>query len=434
MIYLIKQLWLASLLLSGGLPPYAEDSIPGLRTSWVVFSDPHYLDPSLCEDIVSSGDTSGENLKLLVESDAILKEAVQMTLRSGAELVLIPGDLTGDGKMVSHMGFADHLAFLEEQGMQVYVIPGNHDIRNTGALSPDGNMTNREEYVDAARFREIYAPYGYGEAILRDSFSLSYVAEPVDGLWIVGLDPSLSHLGDPSGHPAREGEIGRETIRWLAAVMELPGAREKRKIVIMHYGVLEHFRGQKRYFSRYVVNDHKRVARLLAELGVKVVLTGHFHANDITLKKWTDDTFLFDVETGSLVTYPCPLRRIEIAGDSMHIETLTIASIPSVGENFSGYARHAAEKGVSSHVEQFLLSWHFRPKSAEKVAFQIGEAFAAHCEGDEIPRYPPVDVEGLCLLERFLVCFRKRMVREMYNDLPPPDNNISINLQSGTFR
>ncbi|MFO7932816.1 MAG: metallophosphoesterase [Bacteroidales bacterium] len=428
---MLHQICLVSFLMLATGYPETENTVPGPQVSLVVFSDPHYYDPCL-----GTGGTAFEsllegNVKMIAESRQILEEAVQKIIRWDPDLVLIPGDLTKDGSLISHLRFAGYLASLEEQGAEVFVIPGNHDILNRNSLAYVRDTFIRVQNVDPVRFEQIYAHYGYGEAIFRDPVSLSYVAEPAEGLWIIGLDPCIYHPGP--GQSRGDGELRPGTILWLKEILEMPEAREKQKFAMMHHGVLEHFRGQNRYFNEYVVNDHRKVSRMLAENGIRVVFTGHYHANDITLKEWSDGSVLYDVETGSLVTFPCPIRKIKLAGDSMKIETAIIRSIPSKKNDFSEYAKDYAVKGVSCNVEAFLLRWHFRPEDADQVAFQIGQAFADHCAGDEIPRDPPIDTNGLSLKAKFFVSFRKRMVRNLRNDLAPPDNNLTIDLRTGRY-
>ena len=426
---MMHQVCLISFLLLSSGHPETKDTVPESHASLVVFSDPHYYDPCLGTDGLAFENVVEGNVKMLAESRQILEKAVQNILLWDADLVLIPGDLTRDGSLISHLRFAGYLGSLEEQGAKVYVVPGNHDILNRNSLAYVRDTAIPVQNVDPVRFEQIYEPYGYGEAIYRDPVSLSYVAEPAEGIWILGLDPCIYHPNP--GQDRGDGEFRPATILWLKEVLERPEAREKHIIAMMHHGVLEHFRGQNRYFGEYVVNDHRKISRMLAEKGVKVVFTGHFHANDVTLKEWPDGAVLYDVETGSLITYPCPIRKIRLAGDSMKIETVTIRSIPSRNDDFRQYAKNYAEEGVSNTVEAFLLKWHFKPADADQVASQIGQAFADHCAGDEIPRDPPIDMNGLSLKAKFFVSLRKRMVRSLWNDLEPPDNNLSIDLRTG---
>ena len=64
------------------------------------------------------------------------------------------------------------------------------------------------------------------------------------------------------------------------------------------------------------------MAGLLSNGGVGTVFTGHFHANDITQgTPSTSARALFDIETGSAVTYPCPYRVVDVSDDSLGIAT-----------------------------------------------------------------------------------------------------------------
>ena len=58
-------------------------------------------------------------------------------------------------------------------------------------------------------------------------------------------------------------------------------------------------KSQKKYFEEYVVNDYKKVSRLLAKWGIQTVFTGHYHANDITSQQWNDGSFLLIVMNGA---------------------------------------------------------------------------------------------------------------------------------------
>lgn len=428
MLFAMKQLWVLSLALIGAILPEEELPPPGLTASIIVFSDPHYFDPSLGTEGPAFEAYLDNDRKLLRESTELLEEAIDIALRSGAGIVLIPGDLTKDGTLLSHRGVARELHRLEAHGPDVLVVPGNHDVSNGEAFAYRGDSAVRVENLDPEGFARLYGPFGYDEAISRDSFSLSYLVEPVESLWILGLDACRYDLNDPRGHSHTGGSFRQETLAWLEQLLTSEEAAGKTIIAMMHHGVLEHYRGQKKYFGEYVVDDHRKVSRMLARLGVRVVFTGHYHANDITMKQFGDGSTMYDIQTGSLVTWPCPVRSVRLEGDSMHIETRHISSIPSHGNGFPEYARSYVISGVSGIAEQTLLEMKLRPEDASRLSSQIGEAFAAHYYGDETPREPPIDLEGVNLKGRTIISFRKKLVRGLYNDLPPADNNLSIHL------
>jgi len=411
--------------------PEEKPAPADLQVSMIVFSDPHYYDPSLGIEGEAFEDYLNNDRKLLRESPELLNEVIDATLEANVEFVLVPGDLTKDGSKLSHLGFAQHMTELEERGVKVFVVPGNHDVSNGEARAFSGDTTIRVENVNPQQFSEIYSAFGYDEAVYRDTNSLSYISEPTEGLWIVGLDACLYAYNDSMGHSHTAGAFNEATLKWLEEILLTEEADQKVKVALMHHGVLEHYKGQKKYFGEYIVSENKKVSRQLADLGINTVFTGHYHANDITYKQWNNGSFLFDIETGSLVTYPCPYRRIELSGDSLSIETRYIQSIPSVQDNFQSYAKEYVVEGVSGIAEQTLIEMNLRPEDAHRLAYQIGDAISDHYSGDEIPRDPPINMEGVNLKGRLIISFRKKLVKGLSNDLSPADNHLNINLQTG---
>ena len=424
---------LFSLLISGTLISAQDIPSPGLSVSMAVISDPHFFDPGLGATGNSSGTDLNSAGKLISESAELLEVAIGNILSSNVDIVLIPGDLTKDGALRSHLGMAGKLEMLKANGVKVFVVPGNHDVNNGRSYSYQGDQAVRVPNVNPSRFSEIYGPYGYDDAIFRDSGSLSYVAEPMDGLWIIGLDDCLYGRNDSIAHSETGGELGKAQRKWLESILQTDLAAQKTKVVIMHHGILEHFQTQKKHFDDYVVKDHKKQSRLLASLGIQTVFTGHFHANDITLHQWKDGSFLFDIETGSLVTYPCPIRKITLRGDSMEIYTEHILSIPSMEDGLQAYARKSVSQGASDIAAKTMLKYKLNPKDADYLAAQLGNLFSEHCLGDEQARNPAISLDGVTLWGRTMILFRKRFIRGLANDLPPADNTLTIHLQTGKY-
>ena len=75
-------------------------------------------------------------------TDALLWDAAG----SGADVLLLCGDITNQGRLVQHEALTEKLRRAEESGLTVYVLPGNHDIGDTG--------------TDA--FARLYEDFGYG--------------------------------------------------------------------------------------------------------------------------------------------------------------------------------------------------------------------------------------------------------------------------------
>ncbi len=106
-----------------------------------VISDPHLYDVRLGTTGSAFEAYLNQDPKLLKESEAILDSALASVAQAGVKFLIIPGDLTKDGEIVSHVLMAQHLAKLRQQGIQVFVVPGNHDINNPDAAAYLGDTT-----------------------------------------------------------------------------------------------------------------------------------------------------------------------------------------------------------------------------------------------------------------------------------------------------
>ena len=168
----------------------------------------------------------------------------------------------------------------------------------------------------------------------------------------------------------------------------------KAVIGVMHHGVIEHYKGQEKYYGEYLVDDWPMIAERLAAGGMKVVFTGHFHSQDIVKKTFTTrvggqrrTVFIFDVETGSLVTFPCAYRIVEITEDqTMRIRSRFIDSIPSCPEGFQE-CRSYVHSGIAGIASRTLTGLG-RRDSAQILAPQVADAILAHYRRREAAEGP----------------------------------------------
>jgi len=433
---IMKNMWLLLIMVTGAMtpgsePPRPQESNPTVSGTFAVFSDPHYYDPSLGTEGKAFQAYLDRDRKLLRESRELIIEAINMVNKSQAEFVIVPGDLTKDGTLVSHSAFAQLMQRIEETGREVYVVPGNHDVSNGESFAFRGDTIERVENVSPADFEEIYADFGYDEALYRDSNSLSYVVEPSTNLWLLGLDACLYRENEPDGHPVTDGRFLDETLSWIDSIHAYAMEQDKQLMAFMHHGVLEHYDGQERFFGEYVVDNYKKVSKKFAKLGIHVVFTGHYHAQDITMKQWNETEFVVDVETGSLVTWPCPVRFVEIDQDSMFIESQFITSIPSFNSDFEAYSKQYVYDGIAGIAEETMVDMKLKREEAAKLSGQIADAFIAHYGGDEIHENQKLDLEGVGLMGRLIIQFRKKLIKGLYKDIPPADNAVAISLTDG---
>ncbi len=392
-----------ALLLAGSLAATTGWALPGANLKkgtppptapvrFAVISDPHLFETRLgtsgsaFENYLLAGDP-----KLIAQSEAILDAALADLTRQGIRFLIIPGDLTKDGEQVSHVLMTQHLQKLEQAGIQVYVVPGNHDINNPAAVAYDGDTTRPVANTSPQTFRALYQRFGYGEAIARDATSLSYVAEPVPGLWLLGIDSCKYQENPESGPRAVGGRISPETMAWIQSMLEAARTQGKQVIAFMHHGVNMHFAPEPLIFADYLVDDWPAVSAELAGMGLKVIFTGHYHSQDAAYpvnEQYQPQMTLCDVETGSLVQYPCAYRIVTVNSGMLNIESTRVTEInaDTGGLPFQDFAEAFLRIHMAPEVVMELMGLlGFSLEEAEALAPPVIDALVANYAGDEAP-------------------------------------------------
>jgi len=397
-------------------------------TFFAVISDIHIYDSSLGSTGAAFEKTMSSDRKLLLDSLDLLDFAVDEIIASRPSFVLVSGDLSKDGELANHRVAAGKLKKLVDSGIAVFVVPGNHDINNPDAVRYDGDKTEAVATVSDREFASIYGEFGYNSALFRDDDSLSYVAEPVQGLWLLALDACRYRENKPGVEEIVSGKISQKTADWIASVLREAADRNKAVIAMIHHGVVEHWNGQEKLHPDYLIQDYANFSKFLASWNVRAAFTGHYHALDITRGDF-DGRFIYDIETGSLVTAPCPMRYVRISGNIMNIQTETIVEKIHPGTDFAANALAFVKRTVMLEAANTLKKYFVSDKDIAIIADAVGDAFSAHYSGDENPALrPTLDKTKLGLWGRFILSQQQYVLDGMWADLAPADNNVRLNL------
>lgn len=399
-----------------------------------VISDVHVMNPALLkQEGKAFNDYVAHDRKMLKESVQLMNQATERIISERPQYVLVTGDLTKDGEKVSHEYLRDnYLARMRKAGIKVLVIPGNHDVDNPHAVEFIGDKTNRVASPKKEGFAEIYKDYGYGEAIARDGASLSYVAQLDGKTRMLCLDACEYELNDYDKDVCvTAGRLKPATVEFIKQQAADAKRNGCRLMAMMHHGIVQHWTWQEKVMSEYLIDDWRKYADLLGKLGVDVVFTGHFHAQDIARRG-----HVYDIETGSLVSYPSPYRLVKISGDTMTVSTKLLNAdgiqLPS-GENLQQYGAQFAHSGIHTIVGEML------PKDVpadvnSAVCEVIADAYVAHLAGDE--KFTDADKAKIDAASKQLkkcswkynYIFR-HVAKYLWTDLEPQDNDITITLR-----
>jgi len=394
--------------------------------SFSVISDTHLYEASLGSEGAAFENAMNSDRKLLLDSQDLLDYAINEIIESKVKFVLVCGDLTKDGELINHNAFAASLKKLNTADIAVYVVPGNHDINNFGAVRYKGDVTETVASITANDFARIYRDYGFNAAITRDDDSLSYVAEPVEGLWLLALDTCRYRENLYGKHGIVSGKISQRTADWIASVLREAANNKKAVMAMMHHGAVEHWNGQKKLHPDYLIQEFADFGRFLASWNVRAVFTGHYHAQDIARAEY-NGKFIYDIETGSLVTAPSPVRYIEIKDNSLNIRTETIIDKLYPWTDFASESADFTKKTVMMEAANVLRKFKVSESDIAIIADAVGDAFNAHYNGDENPSLQKlIDKYGMSFWGRFVLGQQQYVIDGLWNDLNPADNNVKL--------
>lgn len=285
-------------------------------TGFAVASDIHYVTPT--KSATSTPADEGLETTFNSESDSLYNQSgfiideflEQCAKNPECRFVFITGDLATHGRDFAseHEAVAAKFRkFEQETGKQVYVINGNHDNTSKGVIG-------HEDFVS------IYHEFGYDEALSTDEGTCSYSVNLNDEYTLVALDTC-----DERYRVVPNNDISR--MNWAVTQIKKAKAEGRKVIMIMHHNLLEHNPYQKISEKNYVVNTPYSFAGLLADLGVKLVFSGHTHRENATSYTSFMGNTIYDFSMPSLGNFPAEYKFFKLTDKEINYETKKIEHI-----------------------------------------------------------------------------------------------------------
>lgn len=340
--------------------------------SFAVASDLHYSAPE--EELEKTNDDpifwhATRRCEMENETGLIIDEFLNQCAESDdVKYVLISGDLANRGRSrpEDHLVIAQKLRdFEKKSGKEVYVINGNHDASNDQATT-------------LARFKEIYAEFGYDHALTTRADDCSYTANLGEKYRLIALD---------SNHETKSTEDGMtaDRLKWVKEQAELAKEDGRYPIVMMHHNLLDHLPIQRVLSRNFIVKFHFTTAELFADWGIKTVFTGHEHCSDATVYTSALGNKLYDFATTSLAMYPLEYRVVKYNDNEIKYETRSVDKIDydALTATTKGYTDEqiaamradlrAFSKGYLKAGVQYRLELSLSP---EKMGIDEGSAYS----------------------------------------------------------
>ncbi len=295
--------------------------------------------------------------------ESVLEHLTQLEL----DFLLIPGDLTQHGEAENHSWLSERLSKLP---FPVYVVPGNHDVPVLRADS---------QSISFRDFPYYYRKFGYNQP--EQSY---YICELMPTVKLIGLN---SNSFDYEGKLL--GRLDQHQLEWLKGVLANTG--DDLVLVMVHHNVIEHLPNQSQHpmVQNYILQNASELLQVLARHGVKLIFTGHLHVQDVAQSHG-----IYEITTGSLVSYPHPYRILEFHQDNYGREWLQFLSyrVESLPEfpNFQHSSREWMRDRSLPFLVRFLSlpPFNLSPLQAEELAPSFKDFWATVACGDALLDYP----------------------------------------------
>ena len=268
-------------------------------------TDMHYLSQQLT-------DNSDAFVQMLMEGDGkmthyseeICNAFVEDVINQKPDAVLISGDITFNGEKLSHQDFVLKLKKIEEAGIDVLAIPGNHDVEYPFSRGYEGDYSYKTDYTTEADFAEYYKDFGPDIAYTKSPDGLSYIAKLGKNIYVAAIYTPQSFL---SGAIAAE----EETLSWLDT--ELGKLDENAKVVTLtHQNIVNHYPDDG-FSMKYTIQNADKLVAVYEKYGVDLNLSGHIHLQHVQQM----ENGLTDISTASLTIRECQYGVVHITPEKM---------------------------------------------------------------------------------------------------------------------
>lgn len=342
-----------------------------------VASDLHYLSQTLTDngplfqEVVRRGDG-----KQMLDIEAITEAFTEQMIAEKPDVLILSGDLSFNGEYQSHVDLIEKLRRIEQAGVQVLALSGNHDINVSMTVRFEGEGYERVKNTNAEEFRALYREFGYDEAISADDFSGSYVCAPCAGLRIVMLDTN-SYIGNL---------FPEQSLGWLEEQLAAAKADGAQVITVSHQNLLVHNR---LFTSGYRIMNAAELEAMFKKYGVLAHLSGHMHIQHLT------DDGIPEVLTSPLSLTPCRYGRLYWQPDSLSYEARAVdvsawaAAQGLTDEKLLHFADYTRESFYQTSYQQILDSYAesgLPGESIERLARCFAETNLAFFTGGELDR------------------------------------------------
>lgn len=385
--------------------------------SMIIATDMHYISPDYIGDGAYFGTPSSTmDGKLINYSDEIIDAFISEVLEKKPQILLLSGDLTLNGSVKSHDELVEKLKTLQEAGIAVLVIPGNHDV-NTPAGDYSGDEIVPVESYTGSGFLDCYENFGPARALSRDEESFSYIYEATPYLRILMLDSNCN----------RKGYVLDSTLKWMEQELRNAKRDGAEVLVVSHQNLYAH--SELLSFS-YQFYNADQVLPLFEKYDVICNLSGHIHVQSIMKEK------VPEISTASLAIHNAQYGMLTYDGKTLDytvcqtdVEAYAKA-IHSTDENllnFNQYSRWYFEEVARQQVYSKYTESELPKKDVDLLAETFAKINSAYFVGETIDT--DALAEGIALWRMQTDNFILKYIENMLEEAGVNNRSLTIDLR-----
>ncbi|MEO7978033.1 metallophosphoesterase [Flavobacterium sp.] len=189
---------------------------------------------------------------------------------------------------------------------------------------------------------------------------VSYVVEPIEGLWLMAIDGNVyipkknASTDTKDSKNYSEASTGynnvlsnkKHLIKWVEDISAQAKNQGKTLVAFSHFPMID-FNDDASAEIKELLGDNKwqlnrvpveEVAQVFADAGLKIHFGGHMHINDTGIRTTEKGNTLVNIQTPSLAAYIPAYKLLTIKKDNLvDIQTITIDNVPRYDELFDLY-------------------------------------------------------------------------------------------------
>lgn len=325
-----------------------------LNTEFWVITDTHLIANSLHDNGLAFKNIQQTSQgKDLVYQEVALRAFCQLVNEKKPAAVVVTGDVTFNGELISVQKFQEIFSALTNT--KLLVLPGNHDIFDGWARSFNSDQQLYTKQISPRDWKDIFHS-SYEGALSENQQSLAYSIQFNPQYLFLLLDSNIYGKREAAGAPATEGQISEEQIVWLEKQLNFAKTHHLRPLLFMHHNLYVHNPAVNRGF---VLNNAPILRQLCKDYDIKVVFSGHIHAQNIVGPQ--DRTPTTEIVTSSFCSYDQAYGVVCVNPNSLTYQRQTLDMTPYLSPkeqknkiltNFHDYLKNLQLQNLSSNSEQ----------------------------------------------------------------------------------